>query len=116
MILINTEEKNKIDFWSIKTNYEDYEKEVYKKYKKGYKDLILFATDMENLQFYFYEYIKRAKLINYDYTDILEKQKFYLKEFIKYFAEEKKKNNKDLIKKIKYIQTHMEYIGKYVYI
>ena len=71
---------------------------------------------MENLQFYFYEYIERAKLINYDYTDILEKQKFYIKEFIKYFAEEKKKNNEDLIKKIKYIQTHMKYIGKYVYI
>lgn len=106
-----------MEFHSIKNAYETYKEEFEKRLKKKI-DIDTYATYLDNIYYYTYEYINRAEIINKNYQDILNNIEQYTKEFIKYFNElkDKNKNNKKFIKQINNIKGHLQYVGKYLYI
>ena len=106
-----------MEFHSIKNAYEIYIKEFEKKLKNKI-DIDTYATYLDNIYYYTYEYINRAEIINKDYQDILDNLEQYTKDFIKYSNElkDKNKNDKKFIKQINNIKKHLQYVGKYLYI
>lgn len=116
------EEQIYIEFNSIKIAYETYNEEFKKNIEKGYKNtkkysaLNIYATELDNIYFYSYEYIEKAKKINAEYSHIINNLKNYTTDFIIYYEnlKVKNKNNQEFIKDVNNIKKHLQYVNKYL--
>ena len=102
---MSEEEKIIIDLESIKSVYEISNQEFLDKMQKGYSNLELFASDLDNFYWITNEYIKRAELIHADYDKqkLLDTLEAYTTEFIEFYKDKKEetKEFEKIDKKIK---------------